>query len=531
MIAAPTDDPYPVVGTSDPILYGRSKELTTLLRRLEKKTPDHLSLVGPRYIGKTTLARQIAKLFIDARVPFDACVYWNTRWIKDDISFRREFGRTAFDVIDAISPTAAKALVGYNGESFDLLQLAFEQLRDEKKLVLLVLDGFDDVLLSTEITPNNWDNMRLLGEMSSIRFLTCTRKRLVDLCARPESRQSQFFNLFAQPVFLGPFGEEDVKELLVPFTERTVTFEPGVEKELYNSSGGIPIIASYMSKLLWESHVAGTVVTRDQTLDAAKRVGEVGKDVLKVLWKDCEEDERADFGDLVSGRIVNAQDVPRDRRDSLSQRGFISVDGNTIKPRSRVVEQYVKDHDTNASGLRKIFSSREAFDSNIRAFLQLRLSTLKSADPKISTFIRLAIQEIDQPDVVLNQIRAGVERALDMWLDLEFPGRKIPADWSNGWKNRDRDGNDPEHNPPIGSVPTRKGGQCYLLRLVADPRKAGKTRIRQSTQLLIDALQSVGDFGQHREGEVPPIMFGASVVLALIQMAEQIGNDLRDPAP
>ena len=113
--------------------------------------------------------------------------------------------------------------------------------------------------------------------------------RLVDLCARPESRQSQFFNLFAPPLFLGPFGEHDFKELLVPFTERGIKFEPGVEKEVHNSSGGIPIIASYMSKLLWESHTAGGVVTRDQTLAAARRVGEVGKDVLKVLWKDCDE--------------------------------------------------------------------------------------------------------------------------------------------------------------------------------------------------------------------------------------------------
>src|SRR5437667_3452420 len=121
MAAVLTDDPYPILGTTGPILYGRSKELAQLLRHLEKKTPDHVSLVGPRYIGKTTLARHIANLFAGARARFDACVYWNTRWIKDDVSFRREFGRTAFSVISAASPAAAKALAGYNGESFDLL--------------------------------------------------------------------------------------------------------------------------------------------------------------------------------------------------------------------------------------------------------------------------------------------------------------------------------------------------------------------------------------------------------------------------
>ena len=435
--------------------------------------------------------------------------------------------------MNEVCPAAAKALIGYTGDSFDLLQLAFEELRDQKKRVLLMLDGFDEVLLSTDITVNNWDNMRLLGEMPSVRFVTCTRRRLVDLCARPESLLSPFFNLFSVSSFLSPLTEGEVREIVEPLRRRGISLESGVEKELYNHSGGIPIVASLICKQLWDSFVAGkTLITRNDLLEAISRVtSNEGKDILKALWKDCDEDERADFGDLIGGKIVNAFDIPGDRRDSLSQRGFISIDGNKVSVRSRAVEQYAKDHDTNASGLRRMFGSREAFDANIQALLQLRLSSLRGADPKICTFVRLAIQELDQPDVVLNQVRAAVERALDMWLVLEFPDRKIPVDWADGWRDKDRDGNDPEYRPPTGSVPTRRGGQCYLLHLVADPRKAGKTRVRQSTQLLIDTLHSIGDFGQHREGEIPPTMFGASIVLALMEMAEQIGEDLRSHAP
>lgn len=527
------DDPFPVRGTSEPILYGRSKELTNILRHLEKKVPAHISIVGPRYIGKTTLVRQIARHFAANQSTFDGHVYWRTRGVRDDVSFRRELGRQLLNVMNEVCPAAAKALSGYTGDSFDLLQLAFEELRDQKKRVLLILDGFDEVLLSTDVTANNWDNMRLLGEMPSVRFLTCTRRPLVDLCARPESLLSPFFNLFSGSVSLGPFTEEDIHQLVGPFLQRGISMEAGVEKELHNFSGGIPIIASLICKRLWDGLQPGTNhITRGELFEAASSVNNnEGKEILKALWKDCDEEERADFGDLVGGKITNSHDIPLDRRDSLSQRGFICVDGNKVSSRCRVVEQYAKEHETNASGLRRIFVNREAFDANIQALLQLRFSSLKGADPKILTFIRLAIQEIDQPDVVLNQVRAGVERALDTWLDLEFPDRKIPADWSNGWKQKDRDGNDPEHNPPTGFVSKKRGAQCYLLRLVADPRKAGKTRIRQSTQLLIDALQSVGDFGQHREGEVPPVMFGASIVLALIQMAEQVADNLRAPAP
>jgi hypothetical protein len=88
-------------------------------------------------------------------------------------------------------------------------------------------------------------------------------------------------------------------------------------------------------------------------------------------------------------------------------------------------------------------------------------------------------------------------------LTRSFLTGKFPQNGQTGGVKRTGDGNEAQKNAPGGSVPFRRSTQCYLLRLVADPRKSGKTRIRQSTSLLIDSLQSVGDFGQHREGETP----------------------------
>jgi hypothetical protein len=527
----PTDDPYPILGIGEPILYGRSKDLTNVLRHLDKKTPDHVSVVGPRYIGKTTLVKHIAKGLSGHQHPFDGCIYWNTRsGVSDDMSFRREFGKNAYPVLNTISSTAGKALTGYNGESFEMIQLVFETLAEEKKRILVILDSFDEALLRSEITPNNWDNLRVIGEMSSVRFLTCTRRQLVDLCGRPESRQSPFFNLFAPPVSLGPLSESDIADLVRPFSTKQISLESGAEKEIFNWSGGVPIIASYICALLWQEAASGGVITRDRVHSAGERINSNGKDLLKMLWKDCDEDERADFADLLAGRIAKPHEIPRDRRDSLAQRGYIVVNETKLEPCCRVIEQYAKDHGTSSSGLRRLFENRAAFDTNIQAFLQLRFATLKRVDPNILNYIRLAIQEIDKPDVMLNQVRAAAGQALDQWLNLEFPDRKIPASWTDGWSKKDRDNNAAENNPPAGSVSHRRGAQCYLLRLVSDPRKSGKTRIRQSTALLIDTLQSVGDFGQHREGEIPPIMFGASVCLTAMQMAEQVAEDLAKPA-
>jgi hypothetical protein len=531
MPAQPLDDPYPILGVREPVLYGRSKDVARLLRHLGKRTPDHIAIVGPRYIGKTTVVKHITKTLPQLGLSFDGCIYWNTRAVVDDVSFRREFGRAAFAALKSISDTAAKALTGYSGESFDLIHLAFAALDDEKKRVLVVLDGFDEALLRSEINPNHWENMRLIGEMNSVRYVTCTRRRLVDLCARPESVNSPFFNLFSGPMLLGPFLEEDIEDLVKPFGKRNITFDKGAQKEILNWSGGIPIIASHICRLLWEGTDDGRIITRERVNECGQLLSEMGKEVLQMLWKDCDEDERADFLDLMAGRITKPPEIPRDRRESLSQRGYLRSSEDKVEPGCRIIEQYARDHGADSSGLRRIFADRQAFDANIQGLLQLRFATLKMADTKICNYIRLAIQELDKPDVVLNQVRAASERALDLWLDKELPDRKIPVDWSDGWNKKDRDGNPAENHPPTGTVPFKRGGQCYLLRLLADPRKSGKTRIRQSTELLIDALQSVGDFGHHREGELPGIMYGASVCFDAMQMAEQLAEDLAKPAP
>jgi hypothetical protein len=46
-------------------------------------------------------------------------------------------------------------------------------------------------------------------------------------------------------------------------------------------------------------------------------------------------------------------------------------------------------------------------------------------------------------------------------------------------------------------------------------------------QEVIDALQTVGDFGQHLEGEVVPHGLGVAVCLAALQVVEQLTTDLQ----
>ena len=76
------------------------------------------------------------------------------------------------------------------------------------------------------------------------------------------------------------------------------------------------------------------------------------------------------------------------------------------------------------------------------------------------------------------------------------------------------------------------GPQCSILRLATGTdRVQRKSRyVTKTTYLLIDHLQSVGDFGQHRsdfpEARVT-IGFAAAVVLTAIALVESLTTDLQ----
>ena len=82
-----------------------------------------------------------------------------------------------------------------------------------------------------------------------------------------------------------------------------------------------------------------------------------------------------------------------------------------------------------------------------------------------------------------------------------------------------------------GKLPAGYGLQCSLLRLVTgtgNARPLGKC-VTKTTCLLVDHLQSVGNFGQHRE-EFPEtsisIDFVAASVLSAISLVENLTVDL-----
>jgi hypothetical protein len=519
-------NPFQVLGPKVARRIGRQREWNRLLSLVER---NHLSAVGPKYIGKSVLLLSLAEYFQAGNGAFRSSLYWDLRHgtPDTDIDFFSQFAERLVVPIRAINPDYAAELQGETTEPFKKIKMIFELLKEEGLAVLVCLDGCDNLLLGSGVTRNLWDNLRALAEMDSLRFVTASRRRLRDLCHSPDSKTSDFWNIFGNPFSLAAMTEADIDDFVQFFLAADIAIRPGAVKELLNWSGGIPVIVASHCQALWNLACDGRELSKElvDRLGTDLQVNE--QDALREIWEDCSEEQRTLVARVHQRQVAEMEASNQALVASLAERGMLRLEGRRILIASRAMENFVAQGAGGRSNvLAALFGTNEDFVTNAKGLLQLRFASLPQADEDLLAYLRNAIENSDNPNVLIRMIRALVERSFQLIWDRSIPDRRIPAEWSAEWKQPDRDGNSTAY-PPEGPVPGRLGRQCQLLGLMTDPRRTRHTPVRRSTYVLIEGLQTVGDFGQHVEGEVIPHGFGISVCLAALQVVEQLTMDLQ----
>lgn len=518
-----TSTPYPVLGLKVPTLRGRKRALDEVIRHLIKSTPDHVSVIGPKLVGKTVLLHGLKDYFSKEGSPYAATLYWDMRHgsPSTDKEFYRAFAGRLRQALQAVDPELA-AMLGEGEEKIQSdLSSAFELLRDESKKVLVILDGFDELLHATGITGNLWDYLLSLAQYPSLCFVTGSRRRLRELCASPESRTSDFWNIFFDtPITLGPFDEEDWTDFLGPFSEQGVTIDSSAKKELGNWTGGIPVLAAALASLCLKS--GRTSISKAEVDQTAEEVLNAYQDHLDTLWDDCSAEEQGDLVDLAQKGGFSLSEIPAPRRDSLVLRGYAASTGNKLRLACRLMEKHAVLRGENLSDLRRVFGSVDRYERNIQAFLELRLAQVKNADSELKGYIEKAVRDLlPESKHSIVWMRSIAERALDLIWEKELPTKEVPREWTESWKQDERD-------PPAGLIPSERRKQIYLLRLMGDSKKAGNTRVSRPSYLLLEYIHSVGNFGQHTEGQSVSLQFGAVTCFSAIELYEQLAKELKN---
>jgi hypothetical protein len=529
--------PYQVLGVSVPSLLGRKHLLEQIGRHLMKPSPDHVQVVGPSLYGKSVLLSQLAANHRGGSSQYLTSAYADLRHTPPttDGEFRQQFGVIVKDALTRAGSSLADYIDLGDASAHELLVLVFDELDRERKRLLVVLDGFDHVLEGTGLTPNIWGQLRALAQRRSLRLVTGSRRPLRELCKSDESRTSDFWEIFYDtPIAVGAFGESDWDDLIEPLIAAGVTVDGSARKEIANWSGGVPILAIALLGGLAESTSDGKICTKNEVDAIAGVMLEERRQLLAEIWEDCDVDLRGDLAVLASKEAdgIPLSELSDRRQRTLEQRGLGSSSGHRMRASCRLMARFAQQQAPAVADLKRLFGTREGFEANIRGLLEHRLAQVldTTIDGDLRSFVQSAVRDLEpKPELALKWVRSIVNRCLALIWDTELEsGQRLPDSWVNEWKQgRDRlqwlDGSQ--------RLPRGQGAQCHVLRLAtgAEGIRPMARFATKPTALLVDALQSVGDFAQHREDYRESKVskgYAAAVVMSAIELAESLARDL-----
>ncbi len=525
-------NPYKVQGTQSAGMLGRKPVFDKLLRHLTKATPDHVSVIGPKFIGKSVLLKHLAEYFTTANRHYIASIYWDLRHHTpcSDEDFKNRFADEIRDALRSVRPELAKELEHASDNMFEIIDIIFAELDKDNLKILIVMDDFDRILSGARLSRNLWDSMRDIAQHPSLRLVTGSQKRLRELCKTEDSKTSDFWNIFYDsPVQLGTFHTDEITDILKPFVERNITFEALAQEELYACSGGVPVLVCTVLSRIFDNMKDGLTVPGIIVRDVARGIPLDCHDLLSELWDDCPFELQNTLTDLIRGNIEQKQISPATIL-SLQNRGYIAVSDNMVSHGCGIMKEFAQTKKLGIENLRLLFGDREVFENNIKNFLEIRLQQCACFDKELYGFVARAVTDVTPaPRICLSGIRGIADRALDLILKKEIPDGALPKDWVEGWKHEGKTVYEEMQNYEI---PRRRNGQCHLLRLMTGTlnSKPVAKYISKTTVLLVDFLQSVGDFGQHLEGNPVTVSFAASVCSAAIDLCESLGRELGSQA-
>ena len=517
-----SSDTYHVLGGQIPVMLGRSQLFEELCHHLTKATPDHVCIVGPPLFGKSVLLNHLASHFKAAGDYYVTSLYWDLRHgtPETDDEFRKRFAEQIKGILQPVQPEFAEYLELEDEGLFDLLHLVFDEIDSKGLRVLAVLDGFDHVLAGSGITKNLWDAMRTLCQKASLRLVTGSRRRLRELCKTEDSRTSDFWEIFYDtPLQVGCFEDHDWNDFLDPFKLHGVTLDVSARKEIANWTGGAPLLAAALAAQILAEASDGVTISKPDVDKIAVATAEEKRELLTALWDDCPIELQSDLTVLGTDDVLLSE-VPDQQRRDLQLRGFARSSGNKLRSSCRLMARYAGQQASEVANLRRLFDDAERFESNIRSLLELRLAQIHGADLKLRGYVERAIRDL-QPEPVNSVVwgRSIAERALDLIWSAELaPDKSLPDAWKFvGVRFDERD-----------QLPRRRGQQCGILRRITGTEENDPVAqfVTKPTYLLVDHLQSVGDFGQHQEKDAVSVPIAAAFCLSAIGLCESLSRDL-----
>jgi len=403
---------------------------------LTKTSPSHISIVGPRYSGKSVLMRAVSDRSLGPDSPFPLVLFWDLghQTPTSDDEFMGQLIRYIREALRNKDPQAWGEHIGFLEEpSYESLREVIGSLRSDGVGILCLWDGFDRALANGRLTRHLWDQLRELASFDNLRLVTASRKTLRELIRSEECATSDFWNIFdMNPVRLGVFDDEDCAAILAG--QSGLTFEGGAQAELMNWTAGFPpLFLAFLNRILEAG--GSRKIGREEVNSLGPRVTRDMEPVLNSMWDECPALSQDLFRALAEQKELPHAGVGREEAETLVQKGFARLEGIKLKPTCRMVETLLQTSKQDVGSLERLFGTPEAFQANIRSLLERRLRHLDLGETRLTRLVARSIEDIpEHPDDCLNNLTAIEEAALDYIWSREFgSSRSIPQELINEW--------------------------------------------------------------------------------------------------
>ncbi len=500
---------------------------------LTKTTPSNLSVIGPRWIGKTVLLKAIAdRAREDAQSPYSLVLHWHLGHVCPTTD--AEFISGLCGQLNETMLNHRKDYSHYQEslkkESFSHLKLITDFLSDDNEPILMLWDGLDKPLGQEKLSVHLWDQMRSIIDGKKHKIVTATRAPLDLLIRNEQASTSEFWNIFDE-VFVTPFSEAD-RDALLQIADLQMT--NGGKKEVMNWTGGHPrLLLELLNRL--SSSVSGASVDDQQVVEAATGMVRDVRSWLQSIWCECPQVGQDAYQALLRTGEAAVQEIGLQATELLRDRGFATVQRSKAKASCHLLKEHLGRTAGDSSSLVRLFKSPEDFRLNIGDVLRIRLEQITNVDRDLQRWVSQSILGLPEyPGDCLTNLTDIRDRALDLVMRHEFgPSLEVPKDLIEYWKDQNQHQNKAvsdlsgQASPRVSNNRALQVGLLQLLTGGANNLESKARSVTKDTFAMISALHDLRNRKEHADGQAVSESVAIATIMICLSLLESLSKELR----
>ena len=524
-------------GDGIPPMLARTKLMddvwSPLTKSGSKSGSSNLSVIGPRWIGKTVLLKAIADRAVDdSESTYSLVLHWHLGHVcpTTDAEFNSELCKQLRQAM-LNHPNDYSDYQDYLLEgSYSHLKEITDLLDDAGESILMLWDGLDKPLGQDNLTIDLWDQMRSLIDGRKHKIVTATRAPLDLLIRNEKASTSEFWNIF-DDVYIKPFDETNLDELI---GLARLELTSGGKTELSNWTGGHPrLLLELLNRLAAGDY--RVPIDHSSVVEAATGMTRDVRSWLRSIWNECPQAGQEAYQTLLRNGEANLQELGSAQVELLKDRGFAVAHRNKVKPSCNLLREHLRNTSGDSGGLARLFKAPDDFRSNIREVMRIKLEHIPTVDTDLQRWVGQSILGMpDHPGDCLTNLTDIRDRALDLVMQYEFGSERcVPEDKFDYWDYTLQKNNNKVISTIRGQnslrIPNERALQIGLLQLLTGGIPGLVSRasaVSKDTYEMISAIHGLRNRKEHADGQSVSESVAVATIMTCLALLDRLASEL-----